>query len=411
MSLSRDQILRTAKLSLALALIGLSLWALFLPPMFPASMRSLVNARGVSIQAQDAGRIEEIPFFEGNEVDPGAVVARVGRNQRQVQRELDDLEFLRRKLQTQIAHLDEALALRRADLDQRSKELEMLQAEFLASMRSRQANAQATLDIAAREHEVRRTSAERLQPLYEDGIITAAQWQQAQEQLVEASRVLHSAQSEAERLGRGIAQAGAGVGVGDSPVGESIQRAIDNHRLEIQKQEMQRIELQIQHQSAEHQIAVARDYLQAGHFYEVASPVEGVVWQRLALNGQSVMPGDEILRIADGSTLFVEAYFGRHFIDSIAVGDHAHIYLIGAGRFVHGTVRQIQSQEQGAAEHNIIRSLPPDASMLKVLIEVRPDSLGVDEIGQLAKVMISRARPGLLKRGMVWLSFALRSAQ
>lgn len=411
MRVSLHSVYRFLKIGSAFFLIALSLWALFLPPMFPASARALVNARAMAIAVHDPGIYRNQGMEEGTSVHTGLHIARIERNQRAMQKELDDLTFARERLEGQLKHLEENLEFRRADLAQKEKDLAVLRTEALQTLRDRHRDAVDRVDIFEQDLEVKAEAENQLSALLKDGIITSAQWNQARAHTLETRKILHSAREERGRLQRELNQAETSLWAGESSVGENLIAAIETHRQEIQKQERQELEWKVQMRSIEHQMVAAQEYLRADRSFDISSPVDGIIWRKNVLNGQSVLQGESIMQIAIKDSIFVEAYFGRHFLDSISLGDHAHIYLISDARFVHGTIRQIQAQEQSQTEHNVIRSVAPDATMLKVLIEVDGDTLDTRHIGQLAKVMVSRSQPGLIKRVMVWLSLMLRSHQ
>ncbi len=411
MRISLQSVYRLAKICTAVFLIALSLWALFLPPMFPASVRALVNARAMAIAVHDPGIYRNQGMEEGTAVHTGLHIARIDRNQRAMQRELDDLTFARERLESQLTHLEESLEFRKQDLAQKEKDLAVLRSEALETLRDRHEDSVARVEIFEQDLEVKTAAEEQLSGLLKDGIITSSQWNQSRAHTLETRKILHATREERNRLQRELNQAETSLWAGDSAVGESLLAAIENHRQEIQKQELQQLEWTVQMRSIEHQMVAAQEYLRADRSFDISSPVDGIIWRKNVLNGQSVLQGESIMQIAIKDSVFVEAYFGRHFIDSISLGDHAHIYLISDARFVHGTIRQIQAQEQSQTEHNVIRSVAPDATMLKVLIQVDDDVLGTGHIGQLAKVMVSRSKPGLVKRAMVWLSLMLRSHQ
>lgn len=404
-----ETLLIFTKVTVALALIALSLWAMALPPLFPTSVRALVNARAIVIHAEDSGRVRELPLIEGAAVKTGAVIAGIERNQRAMQKELDDLLFARQRVEAQIETLTENLAFRKSDMELKTKDLKVIQGEALETLQQRHADAVERVDIFEQDVQVKTENEKHLAPLLKDRVITSAQWNHARALTIETRKNLQAAREERDRLQRELNQAEASLWAGESQVGESLMSAIEQHRQEIQKLSMQHIELTVQRHNLDQQIASAEAYLQADHAYSLASPSDGMVWRRNVLPGQSVLQGEELVQVAVRDTLFVEAYFGRHFIDSISISDHAHIYLISEKRFVQGIVREIQAQERGAREQHIIQSVAPDTTMLKTIIEITDDTVKPAQIGQLARVMISKPKPGPTKKAMVWISLMLRS--
>ena len=136
----------------------------------------------------------------------------------------------------------------------------------------------------------------------------------------------------------------------------------------------------------------------------------GILWQVNVIEGQTVSRGDVLFTMAQVDDLFVEAYLARHFLDSVAIGDRAVVYLNDDKSFHNGTVTSIQAQEQDEFRQHAIPSVAPNIFTLKLTIALTDTSIGIDKLGRLSKVIITSANPSLPERILIWLSLVLRAS-
>jgi multidrug resistance efflux pump len=175
--------------------------------------------------------------------------------------------------------------------------------------------------------------------------------------------------------------------------------------------QIQKIELNADLSSVENQIASVKSYTEADLSYNLTTPIDGIIWRRHVVNGEDLSEGENVVDVADAHSMFVEAYLQRDFVNSIAIGDRATVYLLDQSSFIHGRVADIQVQERTAKDANVINTIEMDATVLRVNIEIDPGVLKTENIGQLAKVLISSGKPGALERGLIWMSLIFQSHQ
>lgn len=409
MSALAGALFRAFKICVATGLILVSLWALLLPPQFPASVRSLVNARGLRIKARLDGVVTEVAGGSRKAIAPGDILARVTQEPRETRRRLKDLAFALESLRARLDHVEATLALRQSALAATQKELASVTDAAVVDLRRALVTAQADLKASTEEHQVKRADEERLAQLLSEGVVTHAQWAAGRDQTLSAKRRLQAAEDRLAAIQTDLKNCIGGVPTRSIPGLELLSAERLRYEQEVQELQAQKLEAQLQFPGLHHQVGELEATLQDDHSQVIKSQVRGVVWRQLVLEGQDVQAGQELLQVADGASLFVEAFFDRQFLDRLSVGDRAHVYLISEDRYVEGAVVDIQAQEQDVGRENIIQSVGPDATMLRVLIEFEPGVLEVRSIGYLAKVMISSAAPGLAERVMIWLSFMLKS--
>lgn len=394
----------------AVGLIAVSLWALVLPPLFPYSTHAIVNTKVVTIKARDQGRIDRLPAAQPTLLKAGDRIATVTRDLAKIQRELQERQFTRLKLKEQLDSLDKSIAAREQRL--RDAEQEMSSTRTSAGQVVEQAHKAAVEKVRLYRAglEEKKTNEQRVAPLFADGIVTAAQWSETREQTIEAEKNLVTAEAEVIRLKSRLDgfRRGAGGGQAEDAM-EGLLGRVGSYEQELSALRIQRIELSAELGEVESRIASAKTFSEVERTYDLTTPIDGVVWRRQLVNGETLMEGQSVVDMADVHSLFVEAFFRRDFMNSIAIGDRASVYLIGQSRYVEGRIADIQVQERTTKDPNIINTIAVDASMLRVTIEIAPGALAPENIGQLAKVLVSSGRGGLPERGLIWLSFILRT--
>lgn len=392
-----------------ICLIVISLWALFLPPLFPYSTHAIINTKVVTIRAGDEGRIADLPMPRTQMLKAGARVGLVSRDFAKVKRDLEERQLRRAKLQDQVASLDRAIADRRGRLKEAQGAVELARAAARRGLDQLKRSLEDKVRIHREELAEKRKREADIQPLYKDGIVTSAQWSEIRQQTLESEKNLSAAETElASVLVRAEAAGGGANGVSDEAIESALNRIASFER-EIGDLSLQRIDLAGELSETESQITLAQSYGEAGRTYELTTPIEGIVWRRQAVDGETLASGQPVVDIADAHALFVEAYFRRDFMNSIAVGDYASVYLIGESRFVNGKVIDVQVQERTDKDTNIINSMVLDTTMLRVTIELEPGKLKPENIGELAKVLTSSGKAGWVDRSLIWLSILLRS--
>lgn len=389
-------------------LIGLSLWALFLPPVFPYSTHAIVNAKLVTLKAGDPGRISDLPTGEGPLVEAGGKVARVTRDLLKIQRDMELSQFSRLKLQEQIQSLDRLIETREKSLrEAKSSAASAREGAMKAAERNLTA-AREKARIAKDALSEKKASEARVAPLYKEGIVTSAQWSETRQQTIEAERLVAAAELELadEEARLGVFRQGPGGQVAEEI--EGVTERIDAIEVEMGKLRVQRLDLQAELGAVDNKIAAAKKYQQSDLAYELTTPIKGQIWRRHVVNGENLREGQAVVDVADTDTVFIEAFFRRDFMNSIAVGDRATIQLIPEARIIPGHVTDIQIQDSTTKSPNIINTTPMGAWMLRVVIKPDAEAFGRENIGKMAQVLISKPKGGMIDRSLVSLTLLLR---
>jgi multidrug resistance efflux pump len=400
---------RYVRLGTASALIALSLWALLLPPVFPSSSHAVVNAKAITVRARDGGRVDDLAPLRAAPLNVGQPVVRITREAEVVRREIEEREFIRAKIIEQQASLDAAIALRTERMEAAQSELKNATSTARLALEKTQLAAKEKLRIA-REALVEKTALQaRVAPLFNEGVITSSQWADTRRETLEAEKNLTDAEAALALLDGRLAAYQRGAGLANEEALEALLARIGTFEQDVGNLRVQRIALEGRLGEVDGQLRSARLRINDDLSYVLPAPISGVVWRRRVVSGETIGPGQDVLDIADTNSIFVEAYFRRDFMNSIALGDRASIYLVGPRRFITGHVADIQVQEKNAREPDVINTLSLDESLLRLTIVVPVGQLQAENIGQLAKVLVSDARGSWPERALVWLSLALRN--
>ncbi len=393
----------------ATAMIAISLWALLLPPLFPYSSHAVVNTKVVTLKSTDEGRISELPPARSTLLKSGARIGVVTRDLAKIQRALKEQELIRQKLQEQQNALDKAIAERQHRLDSATAKVEAARAGALQSLEQARKNTLEKVRIYGDELIEKKARQAQVEPLFKDGIVTASQWSETRQQTIEVEKNLAEAEAELAQIDSRQAIAARG---GNSFSNDSVENELNRmnaYEREIAELTIQRMDLNAELGEAENKVALAKSYGESDRSYDLVTPIDGIIWRRQVVNGETIASNQAVADIADANSLFIEAYFRRDFMNSIAIGDVASVYILAESRFVRGRVVDIQVQERNDKDLNTINTMILDSTMLRVNIQLDDNQLKPENIGQLAKVLTSGSKSGWVERSLIWLSLILRS--
>lgn len=400
--------LRFARLVFGTSLICLSLWALFLPPIFPTSDYAVVNAKLVAIKARDPGKVTILPETDSAHREAGGRVATVTRDLLKIQRELEQSQFARTKIQEQMQNLDQLITAREDSLSE-------VKAAALAARENAIKATERTLS-AVREKvrftqetlKEKQTSEAKVAALLQDGIVTSAQWSETRQQTLEAEKMLTAAKLElaSEEAKLDTFQQGAAGETASEVV--ALAGRIDALESELGKVKVQRLDLQTELASVENKIAAVKAHNLSDLNYDLTTPIKGVVWRQHVANGENLREGQVVADVADAENIYVEAFFRQDFINSIAVGDKSTIQLVPGTQVLTGKVVDIQVQDSSSKGPSIINTGPIGNWMLRVTIKTDTTELKPGNIGKMAKVLISKPDASFANQAMMALTLSLR---
>jgi multidrug resistance efflux pump len=318
------------------ALVGVAIVAVvgYLPVralLQTTSTEAIVNARLVTLRAPIEGEVGAglSSLVVGTQLDPGAPLLKIA-NRRADRGRLDDLRRLIGQLEGERA----ALATRNDDLrglhaelagqTQAFKEARKLQLDArIAELKSEVAGAGASKAEAER-------ALARATPLQESGTITKAAFEKVKRDVTvtteaEAALRYRLAGVEVERdaLARGVF---VGDSYNDQP--RSSQRADEiAQRLSEVTADIRERDVRISALRAELEDETRR--YEALATSELTAPVRGSVWEVLTAPGETVVRGQDLMRLLDCSGLVVTATVGETAYNRLKIGAPARFRLRG----------------------------------------------------------------------------------
>ncbi len=403
---------RALRISTALLLLLLSVWSLLLPVSVPISTAAAVTARVAAVATPIAGDVVTLAGDTGDPVGLGDLLAEVKNPQARDRAGLDELEARGAELEGQRGALEAELAALEAERAVVERRVQEDAQRIVREAERHLAESERTYESLLAAKALKEAALGQLQARRERSaldVVSEADLAAARQEVELAGKLAAIETERSARLREHVADARAGsfvalsVRPADAPrLAELVARlarlALDRGRLEAQARQL------------EGQVASAeRRALQTAQ-RRVTSPVRGVIWQRTANVGQYVDAGKELYRVADGRTVQVQAYFHRRYLDGLALGHKASVYLVAARRVVVGTVKVVQSIDAARAREEFAIDLPaPDEDHFKVVLELDEEGRKLAEIGSVAKVAVLGELDGRAQRALMWLYLRFES--
>lgn len=304
------------------------------------SIEAVINARLITLRAPIEGEVGAGlgATTVGMQLEPGAGLMKIV-NRRAERGRLDDLNRLINRLESERA----GLASRRNDLEAMHKDLSEQTQAFMDG-RSRQLEAriaELTSEIAAaaaNRQEAERALA-RATPLAESKTITNATFEKARRDVTVATETHAALRHRLAGIEVEAASLRKGVFIGDSynDRPRSSQRADEvAQRLSEVSSELRERETQLANLRTE--LADETIRFAALAAAELSAPVRGSVWEVLTAPGETVVRGQELVRLLDCSGVVVTATVGETAYNRLRIGDPATFRLRGESRDHQGRI-------------------------------------------------------------------------
>jgi multidrug resistance efflux pump len=391
--------MQSLRIVLSILLITVSLWALFLPPVFPSSAHAVVNAKTYQVNATSAGVVRDMYVAERQSISAGERAVEIEQDQDLIMDEItalsSDIKQTEEEFGAVVSALDDQGVLNTA---LRKQELAQVDVEIkLAEQRLADAQSMAT---QAADTERQHAS------LLESNVITLSEFQ--------ASRNAHmDARSSVNEMQAALARAQAKRAQIQAQNSAAASSQPGSKMLDPMQQSLtlRKSVLQAELNAAQRKLVQLQEVLASGARQTQSAPIDGLVWRLNVIPGQPVARNAPLLSVAHPGSVFVEAYLARHFLDAVAVGDHAVIYLNNSRKLYDGTVKSIMALEDGggSGEDSAIASVAPGSYSIKLTIAVNDGDILVNDIGRLGKVIVTSSEPSIAEKIMVALSIALRT--
>jgi membrane fusion protein, multidrug efflux system len=289
-----------------------------------------VRASMVTLSSDVAGRIIDLPIKPGDHVKAGDLLARL--DDRQASLAVTALSLELKAVEAEVARENLRVDLSRTAGDNR-----------IGARRAALAAARADLTAAQSQLEIVGADFNRTSTLKASGLVTQTLMDRASTQL-EAAR-----QAEA-RARAALTQAEAGIGEAEAEAGEA---GIFMRNVEV---------LSLRAHALRQQIVLRKVEL-ARH--AIASPINGVVDEVFADNGEYVAPGARIALLHNATDLWIEANVKEAEIARVSAGARVEVRLDAApDRACTGRVDRVRSAT--AAEFALIPNANPTGVFTKI---------------------------------------------
>lgn len=327
----RAQRSRLLKVLVGLLIVAAVGWLPVRALLQTTSTEAVINARLITLRAPIEGEIAPGlgAFSVGTQLEPGAPLLRIV-NRRADRGRLDDLRRLVNRLEGERA----AFITRRDDLQVMHADLAgQTQAFMQGRLRQMEARmAELTSEIAAANatrEEAERALA-RAAPLVVAKVITNATHEKTKRDVTVATETQSALRHRLAGVEVEVASLRKGVFVGDS----YNDRPRSSQRADEIAQRLGEVTADL-HEREVHLASLRTEIDEESKRYaetaaaELTAPVHGSVWEVMTAPGESVVRGQELVRLLDCSGLVVTATVGEAAYNRLRIGDPARFRLRG----------------------------------------------------------------------------------
>ncbi|MBW8320837.1 MAG: HlyD family efflux transporter periplasmic adaptor subunit [Arenimonas sp.] len=392
--------MRSIKIIAGLTFVILALFVIFREQTAGVSADAFVNARISTIRAPIAGTFELVSRPLGARISRGDTLGALSdplvdniRLSDLLQERAETLAEIDRLSRTGSAIQSAIEELRAQAASHRKERTEQLRALVESAEASRSA-AEARLRYAE-------LSLERSRRLSKQGIRTGESLEEAQSSAEVAALNLRNAEesSRVARINLGAAERGILLGDGYNDTPSSGQRIS-----ELQAR-MAEIDANAEAQSAifnalEARIRTERLRVNLLTSSALEANVSGLVWDYLALSGEAVQRGQDLLRLVDCDSAIVTLSVTERVYNGIELGSSASFRMNGSGRLLQGTVTRVAGSAAAAVYDNL--AIAPSERHLG-RFDVTLDVPALREDPQLRCLVGRTGRVFLESRPLDWL--------
>jgi multidrug resistance efflux pump len=395
---------RVTRVSLATALIALSLWA-FLPYVnYRIAPSAFVNAELVRVTAPIAGRLAAGLPPKGTYIEQTMKVAMIEsvspdrRHLLDLQRQhavaSERAELARRQIE-EISRLDNDLV----------KRMEIYRTGIIKRLGNEIDETEGERKGCRAEAELRREVSSGLEQLAKSGIISRIRSSESLALRQSVATKCEMADARLARLKGELEAAGSGMYLRDSANDVTYSQQ-QRDRLLLRRQELERERLEEESRVAGLSAELdeeKRRLTRVGEFH-IELPKDHIVWSVTASPGSMVVEGQTILDLADCAGRFVVVDLPERDFEEINAGDPANVRLIGSSEWRRGVVRQVRGSAARADDRLLAAQvLAPGPGSINVDVALPPDERSADrynycDIGRLAEVRFERSSFSFVRR-------------
>ena len=361
------------KLVSGMAAAAGTLGILLMPPLLPYSVQGVVNAEVVWLTAPIDGQVSSASTLPGAKVRRDAPLVTL-RNEHVDTSVLDGLRLKR-----------EQSGIKRAQLGKDIVEQEHVRGELKTQLADYRQNLTAEL-------EKRLTLESRMLAMRQEAAAKpGADPQAAQAVTVQLALV--------DQLSRQLSSVRAGLFLTeDAPL---ASRKLDEQAERIAELVTQQRALDDAAPGIDRDVAAEEKRLARLREATVLSPHDGVLLKQ-AGDQRWVKTGEQLVAVANGTTVQVEALVDRRYLHDIGLGDTVAIHLVGERRVIRGTVREPLKlgTDTLPSRARVLTSAIP--TLMKLVVDLDPADAQQVSIGQDAKLIVLGNDPGLVRRALAW---------
>ncbi|MBP3126278.1 HlyD family efflux transporter periplasmic adaptor subunit [Thalassospira sp. ER-Se-21-Dark] len=368
---SKGQIVR---LTVALAIVVIAIWQL--APLTVSDIRpnGVVNAKLVTIQAPISGQLVRAIPDVGEPVSAGSIVTRItdDTEPQALLTQLDgEYQLLRSRKTALVEKLSTLNGLRR-ELGERVREMVTGSMESLHYKMLEAAARQKGWMSVVKERDL---SLARQKTLLADGHVAKARVEEAESLLEQAQQEVERARADEERYRKesGALEKGVFVGDGQNDVPYSQQR-LDEVVLAIADLNVQLTETNGRMASLEKQLRDESARAGRRESMLVRSPIDGLIWRRMATELATVTKNNDLAKILDCSDIRIEVPVDESLSDRMEIGAVVSVRLQGSPETFEGIISGVIGTRAVSPELEYA-ALPPLLKKDEVLLVVNiPDS-------------------------------------
>ncbi len=318
-----------------------------------ASANASFNAQLTTIRAPIAGRIELVERALGGRIARNDPIASINDPIADSVR-LSDLVFERDETSAEI----DRLARLTASLTESIKSLRA-RASAYVTQRKKQLSAQArSADALVAAAEAKFAYSEsalnRANRLSTRGAATAESAEQTRSLREVSLQELHSAQAKAAEIATALNAANSGVflgdGYNDAPYSEQRISELEVQRLELEAQTAYKKSAR---DALERRIDEERLRLNSLSSTALTANVDGVAWEYLSASGETVVRGQDIMRLLDCDSAVVTLSVSESLYNTLRVGTSATFRLNGKNQVMQGTVARLAGSGAATIYQNL----------------------------------------------------------
>jgi len=330
---------RILKTIVGVILVVLAGWMPLQALLQTTSTEAVINARLITLRAPIEGQISWIgQIATGTELKPGAQVLGIV-NPRADRGRLDAVAQLVGELEGDI----KALTARRDSLmnlhQEHTANAEAFRVGRIAQLESRMAETRSDIGAATARHEEAQQTLERAQSLADAGTGTVVALERARRDATVAAQTLEALRHRLKTLDVELSALRRGVFVGDSynDRPQSLQRA-DEIELRLNEVNADITQREVRLANLRTELAAENMRYAQRSAAGLVAPVSGSIWEVMTAPGESVVRGQDLVRLLDCSGLVVTATVGEAAYNQLRVGQKARFRFRGESTDYEGRI-------------------------------------------------------------------------